>query len=30
MLKDFENPHGDRFWEHEGRILPFISQLIMQ
>ena len=24
MLKDFENPHGDRFWEHEGRIVTHI------
>ena len=30
MLKDFENPHGDRFWEHEGRILPHISRLMLQ
>ena len=30
MLKDFENPHGDRFWEHEGRILPHISRLVLQ
>lgn len=30
MLKDFENPHGDRFWEHEGRIVAHIPRLMLQ
>tara|TARA_B110000003_G_scaffold235853_2_gene240268 strand:+ start:10622 stop:11236 length:615 start_codon:yes stop_codon:yes gene_type:complete len=30
MLKDFENPHGDRFWEHEGRIVTHIPRLMLQ
>ena len=28
MLKDFENPHGEKFWEHERRINQYIPQLI--
>ena len=27
ILKDFENPHGKKFWEHERRIDPYIKQL---
>ena len=27
ILKDFDNPHGEKFWKHEKRIEPYLEQI---